>query len=67
VPVYGGTGDPSQYPQGPTPAGYQNWNNLASSWAPGGQGGDMYSPDQGYLDEMGGDYYDTGPYFDPNE
>ena len=66
VPVYGGTGTPE------TSDPYGNWSRLTATWpgmgAPGAMNPtDMSSPDQSYLDEMGGDYYDTGPYFDPNE
>lgn len=63
--VYGGTGSPDQYPSAnPTPQAYQNWNNLASSWAtPGSSQEDIYN--LGLTPAIEGTGYGGDPYADP--
>jgi hypothetical protein len=58
-PVFGGTGDPGRYadPTNPTADAYARWRALTSS----------YPAATAPADGGGGDYYDSEPYFDPNE
>jgi hypothetical protein len=58
-PVFGGTGDPGRYadPTNPSADAYARWRALTSS----------YPAATAPADGGGGDYYDSEPYFDPNE